>query len=264
MRLVALVWLLTTSLVAAADFPASYTVDGQALKAAVSGTNLTFTLYTDAACTEQVFQQSVAVQNVSVISQLKLFKAPGSPTTPPKASTLNQTLSGVTTSGNLYLKVTGIGITPVGGACQAQAAAVQAPPVFQIVVKDANGTIVGIPTSNDEVVVAMPGGAASAVSDLASGFVNNGEPTLFFQSADCSGQGLVIADSRVLPSVGRQRAGSRVGVDRGVTAPVPALKRARTPACRRAQTGSKIGSDPSRAGAPPHRPRGPRGASRQW
>lgn len=134
---------------AAADLPVRYTVDDKVLKGAVAGTNLTFQLYGDAACSGSVVHsQSVAVESVNVVSRLKRFKAPGSPTPPPKTAELAQTLTGVTASGNLFLQVTGTGVTPVGGACQAQAAAVQAPAGLGTVMKSANGTVVGVPLTH--------------------------------------------------------------------------------------------------------------------
>lgn len=57
--------------------PVTYTVDDTALKAAISGTPLTFSLYTDAACTALVHTQVVNSENVTVISKLKRFKPSG-------------------------------------------------------------------------------------------------------------------------------------------------------------------------------------------
>lgn len=106
----------------AADVPTSYTVNDTALKAAIAGTSLTFTLYSDAACTQQVHQQAVPIETVDLVSRLKVFTAKSAPTKSPKTAELRETLTGVSAAGNLYLKVTGTGITPVGGACQAQTA----------------------------------------------------------------------------------------------------------------------------------------------
>jgi hypothetical protein len=107
----------------AADLPTSYTVNDTALKAAVAGTSLTFTLYSDAGCTQQVHQQAVSIENVNLVSRLKLF-TPKSAPKGPKVDEVHETLTGVSAAGNLYLTVTGTGITPVGVACQAQAALV--------------------------------------------------------------------------------------------------------------------------------------------
>lgn len=103
-----------------ADLPVSYRVDDKALKAgAVAGTTLAFELFTDAACTNLAHSASVAIEDVDVAQRLKLF-TPSGGVKAPKTIDLRHTLTGVTTEGNLYLKVTGTGVTPVGGACQAQ------------------------------------------------------------------------------------------------------------------------------------------------
>jgi hypothetical protein len=122
----------------AADVPTSYTVSDTALKAAVAGTNLTFTLYTDAGCTQQAHQQVVPIEMVAFVSRLKTFTPKNAPKGP-KIDEMHETLTGVNAAGNLYLTVAGTGITPVGGTCQAQAT-VQPP---SAVVKDANGLLVG-------------------------------------------------------------------------------------------------------------------------
>ena len=51
----------------AADLPVSYVVADAALKAAVAGTSLTFSLYSDASCTTQVFTTAVAIENVRLL-----------------------------------------------------------------------------------------------------------------------------------------------------------------------------------------------------
>ncbi len=132
--------------VRAADVPVTYTVDGTALKAAVSGTPLTFTLYTDAACTTLVHTQAVNIEDVTVISKLKRVKPTGAATKPPKTDDLRTTLTSVTPAGPLYLKVAGTGITPVGGACQVQAAGGVGAvgPATGFVLKDSTGATVGI------------------------------------------------------------------------------------------------------------------------
>src|SRR5438552_4718284 len=81
----------------AADVPVSYTVDDAALKAAISGTPLTFTLYTDAACTSSVHTQVVNSENVTIISKLKRFRLTGA-VKPPMTDELLTTLTGVTPS----------------------------------------------------------------------------------------------------------------------------------------------------------------------
>lgn len=113
-------------LAAAADLPVTFTTQEKPLKSAVAGTPLTFALYRDAACTTQVYSTVVNVENVALITKLKQF-TPKNDTKLPNTVVLQHTLPGVTAYGNVYLRVTGVGITPVAGACQAQAALVPVP-----------------------------------------------------------------------------------------------------------------------------------------
>jgi len=107
----------------AAELPVSYTVDEKALKTAVAGTNVTFDLYTDNACTSPIAHtETVPIENVDIISRLKLLKPKNALVKPPTTDELRHTLTGVNTDRPLFLKVTGTGVTPVGGACQAQGA----------------------------------------------------------------------------------------------------------------------------------------------
>jgi hypothetical protein len=101
------------------DVPVSYTVDDKELKDAVSGTNLTFSLYDDSACTSQIHTEVIAIDDV-LVSRLKLFKPSGG-AKPPKTAELRATLTNVGSGLNLYLVVTGTGVVAVGGTCQAQA-----------------------------------------------------------------------------------------------------------------------------------------------
>jgi len=82
----------------AADVPTSYTVSDTALKAAVAGTNLTFTLYTDAGCMQQTHQQVVPIENVRFVSRLKTF-TPKSAPKGPKIDEVHETLTGVNAAG---------------------------------------------------------------------------------------------------------------------------------------------------------------------
>ncbi len=111
----------------AADIPVSYLVDGRALKDAVAGTTFTFGLYSDSSCTTLLDSQLNLVEDLAVLG-LKRFKPSGATTPPPKTAEIRNTITGVTASGHFYLKVTGTGVTPVGGACQAQAAIGDIPP----------------------------------------------------------------------------------------------------------------------------------------
>lgn len=126
----------------AADLPVRYTVDEKQLKNAISGTNLTFELYSDAACTTMVDSAVVTIDNVGVRERVKQFK-PKSGAAQAKIVELHQTMLGVTASGNLFLKVTGTGVVPVGGACQAQAAAVASVAGGGTVIRDSLNTVLG-------------------------------------------------------------------------------------------------------------------------
>jgi hypothetical protein len=110
----------------AADIPVSFTTKEKDLKSALAGTPLTFALYDDPACANQVYSTVVNVENVALITKMKQF-TPKNDTKLPNTVALQTTLPGVTAHGNLYLKVTGTGIVPVAGACQAQAATVPVP-----------------------------------------------------------------------------------------------------------------------------------------
>jgi hypothetical protein len=180
----------------AADVPVRYLVNDTSLKTAVAGTNLTFTLYTDSACTSPPAATSaVPVENVNVISRLKVFKAKSAPTVPPKTDELSYTLTGVTASGNLYLKVTGTGVTPVGAACQAQASAVQLPSGYAVALFDSNEKLMGpYDLGASAVLLPLSSGSVTALTVDGSGF-GNGFGQLYFTSNDCSGQALSIVQS---------------------------------------------------------------------
>lgn len=104
----------------AVDLPVVYTVDAVALKAAVAGTGHTYELFSDAACSE-LLDSAVSLIDDGIVVSLKRAKISGAAKAP-KTAEIRQTLEGVSAPGHVYLKVTGTGITPVGGACQAQAA----------------------------------------------------------------------------------------------------------------------------------------------
>lgn len=110
----------------AADIPVQFTTKEKDLKSALAGTPLTFALYSDAGCTNQVYTTVINVENVALITKMKQF-TPKNDTKLPNTVALQTTLSGVTAHGNLFLKVTGTGIVPVAGPCQAQAVTVPAP-----------------------------------------------------------------------------------------------------------------------------------------
>jgi hypothetical protein len=142
---IAAVLLASTATVQAVDLPVRYTVEKKALKAAVTGTPLTFQLFTDGACTSLTFSQTFPVDVVEIV-QLRFLKPSGSSMSAPKAAELRYVLHAVPTVAPLYLKVSGAGVIPEGEDCQAQAItfAPAAPPVpgTSFVVKDANNTVV--------------------------------------------------------------------------------------------------------------------------
>jgi hypothetical protein len=111
--------LFISSVAAAATLPVTYDVNDKALKAAVSGTMLTFELHSDPECTSLELSQQIAIDDVKV-SKLKLF-SPSGGTKAPKTDTLHAVMSGNDITAGAFVKVTGTGITPVGGDCQAQA-----------------------------------------------------------------------------------------------------------------------------------------------
>lgn len=174
----------------AADVPVVYTVDTTALKLAISGTNLTFELHTNAACTSLAHTQVLTVDNVSMLSVLKRSK-PKNGVKPPKTTDLRATLTGVAPAAPLYAKVTGTGVTPVGGACQVQASTAAGPSGGgSPVVKDANGAFLGSLDVGGNVII--PDGG-----NLILGYV---PPTGFLQqtffvytSTNCTGPPLTFA-----------------------------------------------------------------------
>jgi hypothetical protein len=176
----------------AADVPVRYTVNATTLKQAVNGTTLTFELYADAACTAPPLHSAgLAVQDVTVISRLKTLRPRGSTSPNVKIAELGTALAGVDASGNLYLKVTGVGISAIGGACQAQAGGVQAPAGSMLTLKDANGAVIGVPADEAEFFyLPMPGGDTARIRILPTGFPGGllDSPTVHFTGANCTGQ----------------------------------------------------------------------------
>lgn len=105
--------------------PVRYAVQAQPLRAAVAGTPLTFTLFSDGACSTLVASRTINVEDVPVIEKLTTFvpvavKGGPKPARKPKADELEATLTGVMPAASYYLVVSGTGITPLGQACQAQ------------------------------------------------------------------------------------------------------------------------------------------------
>ncbi|MFN8543482.1 MAG: hypothetical protein U0807_04670 [Candidatus Binatia bacterium] len=108
----------------AADVKVSYLADAKAFKAAVAGTPLTFSLFTDASCSgTAAATQVVNAEATQVLEQLKRITPKGG-TKAPATARIEHVLSGVMPVPTFYLQVTGTGVTPVGGACQLQTATV--------------------------------------------------------------------------------------------------------------------------------------------
>lgn len=189
--------LFLSSLASAADLPVTYNVQDKPLKTAVAGTQLTFALYSDAACSSQVFTTNVNIENVSVASKLKLFVAKGTAVKPPATDQLQTTLTGVTPSQVMYLKVTGTGVTPAGVACQVQATSVTSAP--GVVVKDANGRLLGtyMPPNADlnvsEGAFRSVGGQTVLLLffQFAPFFADTSFDPVFFSQAGCTGQAML-------------------------------------------------------------------------
>lgn len=116
----AMLALMTPAAASALDLPVTYDVDSTALKAAIAGTSLTFSVHTDSACaTPAVFSQAIDVEDVDSIEVLKRFTPKGA-TKAPKTARMTQVLASVPAQFSYYVAVSGTGIAPVGGACQPQ------------------------------------------------------------------------------------------------------------------------------------------------
>jgi hypothetical protein len=166
----------------AADVPVTYTVDTTALKAAISGTNLTFQLYTNSACTSLAHTQVLTIDNTSLLSVLKRSK-PKNGVKPPKTTDIRATLTGVGPAAPIYLKVTGTGITPVGGPCQVQASTTTGLSGAGLVVRDSNNLLLG-PLFNGGVVLS-DGGTPVLTYPTVAGYPQG---TFFlYASNDCTG-----------------------------------------------------------------------------
>jgi hypothetical protein len=174
--------LLMPAAVRAADVPVTYTVDTTALKLAISGTNLTFELHTNATCTALAHTQILTVDNVSMLSVLKRSK-PKNGLKPPKTTDIRATLTGVAPAAPLYAKVTGTGITPIGGACQVQAASTFGSGATGLLVRDTNGTVMG-PLQNGALILS-DGGTPVATQAQPSGFLQGS--SFAYASGDCTG-----------------------------------------------------------------------------
>jgi hypothetical protein len=175
----------------AADVPVVYTVDTTALKLAVSGTPLTFELHTNATCTALAHTQVLTIDATNMQSVLKRSK-PKNGVKPPKTTDIRATLTGVSPAAPLYAKVTGTGITPVGGPCQVQAATAGGSTGGDLVIKDSNGTVMG-PFDISGTFVLDDAGVPVLTSAPPSGFTQG--LSLYYTSTDCSGSPVLFATS---------------------------------------------------------------------
>lgn len=123
---VVLCGMLLSSVAPAADLPVAYNVQDKPLKEAVAGTALTFQLHADSACTTPYFTQTIPIDDVDIISKLKLF-APKDGAKLPKTDTIHAVLIGVPPVEGPYLRVSGVGIAAVGGSCQLQVSGIEGP-----------------------------------------------------------------------------------------------------------------------------------------
>jgi len=108
---------------AAENLPVTYTVNQQILKRdAAAGTLLTFELHGDSACSSSVHTETLPLQDPALlIEQIRLMRVRGG-ARPPKVARFRFVLAGVTAAPPLFLRVSGAGISPIGGECQPQAA----------------------------------------------------------------------------------------------------------------------------------------------
>lgn len=118
--------LLSQSAASAADLPLVYKVQDKPLKTAVSGTELTFDLYSDSACTSLYFSQSMLIDEVDVITKLKRF-VPKAGAKPPKTDEIHAVLAGVPPLAGPYLRVSGTGVVAAGDSCQLQTSGIEGP-----------------------------------------------------------------------------------------------------------------------------------------
>jgi len=205
-RLSLALFLAIPALTRAADLDVSYLVQLSPLKkTTIAGTPLTFSLYNDSACTTQVASQVVNVENVSLIEQLKVLAPKNSPK-PTATARLTTKMTGVTPPAQAYLKVTGTGVTAVGGNCQLQVSSKTSAPGG--IWKDAKGVVIGplstavLPASGGTPLGAALYSVPGSVIQLGiladgSGFEPDGASCLrvWFATTDCSGPGYMFPDN---------------------------------------------------------------------
>jgi hypothetical protein len=118
--------LLSYSVASAVDLPVVYKVQDKPLKLAVAGTQLTFELFSDSSCTSLFYSQSMAIDDVDVITKLKRF-VPKAGVKPPKTDEIHAVLAGIPPAEGPYMRVTGTGVTAAGHACQLQTSGIEGP-----------------------------------------------------------------------------------------------------------------------------------------
>jgi hypothetical protein len=101
----------------------------------------------------------INVENTDLIESVKRITPKGAPK-PPKTAVIHATLTGVAPGSGAFLKVTGTGITSVGGDCQAQAGGAASSPVIAYATLDQGGP--GIESSGGN-------GTTSAAIDTTTG-----------------------------------------------------------------------------------------------
>ncbi len=174
----ALALLLLPTAAPASDLPVTYTVEEKPLKAAVAGTQLTFTLHRNASCADPSLHTVVwPIEAVTFLARLKMF-TPKNGTKIPNTVEIHHLLYNVLATGPLYLKVTGTGITPVGGLCQLQSAQKREllPAVTVVIRKDLNS--IGAWGIEGYVSPAGPGpGNVFPVDETAAWFVSQLNPS---------------------------------------------------------------------------------------
>jgi len=103
-----------------ADIPVRYDVDAKAFKGAVSGTQLTFALFSDAMCSVPAGSELVPVDDI-LAESIKTIRPKGAEPSP-KVARLHHVLGGLAASPQLYLTVTGTeGSPPSGEAARPRA-----------------------------------------------------------------------------------------------------------------------------------------------
>ena len=181
---------------AAGDLPARYTTEEKPLKTAIAGTMLTFTLYSDPSCTTSVYSTAIAIENVDLIGRIKPFN-PKNAVKKKNTTELRATLTAVPATPSLYLKVTGTGVTPIGGACQVQASGLGSSGASALVVKDSLGATIG-KFDGQSSAIYDDGGALIRLTTYTTGFNQSFFHQTLFASSNCTGSALAPADSSLV------------------------------------------------------------------